>query len=78
MPRLAQHNSSELRVFIRSPKKVLALKESGVEVVQGSFEDNTSVRTAVDGIDTLVLITPFSPDAFDQAHTVITELTLTF
>jgi uncharacterized protein YbjT (DUF2867 family) len=70
-PRLATNDTVTLRMFVRSPEKVTDLQARDVEVVQGSFEDAASLRAALDGIDTIVLITPFSPDAFNQAHDAI-------
>ena len=69
--RLAPNSSVALRVFVRDPEKVAELQASGVEVIQGSFDDEASLHRAVEGIDTVVLITPFSPNAVDQAHAVI-------
>jgi uncharacterized protein YbjT (DUF2867 family) len=69
--RLATHDNVALRVFVRNPENVGDLRAMGVEVVQGTFEDAVSLRTAVEGVDTVVLITPFSPAAADQAHAAI-------
>ncbi len=60
-----------LRVLVRSAEKVADLRVAGVEVVLGTFEDAVSLRVALDGMDTVVLITPFDPTAANQAHAVI-------
>src|SRR5215211_7066644 len=69
--RLAAHETVALRVFVRNSEKVNDLQARGVEVMQGTFEDGDSLRTALEGVDTVVLITPFNPTAADQAHAVI-------
>ena len=69
--RLAKHDAVALRVFVRSPEKIASLRIAGVEVVQGTFEDATILRVALEGMDTLVLITPWGSDMVDQAHAVI-------
>lgn len=65
------HDSLTLRAFVRDPEKVADLKAASMEVVEGSFEDEVALESALDGIDTVVLITPFSPDAVGQARAVI-------
>jgi uncharacterized protein YbjT (DUF2867 family) len=70
-PRLAAHGTVALRVFVRNSEQSSYLQTRGVEVVEGFFEDAVSLRVALEGIDTVVLITPFSPSAVDQAHTAI-------
>jgi len=69
--RLAAHEAVALRLFVRNSEKVNDLQARGVEVMQGTFEDGDSLRTALEGVDTVVLITPFNPTAADQAHAVI-------
>jgi uncharacterized protein YbjT (DUF2867 family) len=70
-PRLAAHDMVELRVLVRDSEQVRDLQGKGVQVVQGTFEDEVSLRRALEGMDTLVLITPFGPTAADQAHAAI-------
>jgi len=69
--RLAAHDPAELRVLVRSPEKVVDLRARGVEVVPGSFENAASLRAALEGIETVVLITPFGPTACEQAQAVV-------
>jgi uncharacterized protein YbjT (DUF2867 family) len=45
----------------------MRLRASGAELAPGSFEDLSTLRAAMDGVDTLVLITPAHPDAAGQA-----------
>ena len=71
VPRLAGYNDLAVRAFVRSAKKAAPLETSGAELALGRLEDPQSVRIAMDGIDTVVLITPASPDAADQASLVL-------
>lgn len=71
VPRLAGYNDLAVRAFVRSAKKAAPLISSGAELALGRLEDPRSVRIAVDGIDTVVLITPATPDAADQASSVL-------
>jgi uncharacterized protein YbjT (DUF2867 family) len=69
--RLAAYDTVELRVLVRNSEKASDLQALGVEVAQGTFDDGVSLRAALEGVDTVVLITPFDPTAADQAHAVI-------
>ena len=71
VPRLAGYNDLAVRAFVRNPKKAAPLASSGAELALGRLEDAQSVRTAMDGIDTVVLITPATPEAADQASSVL-------
>ena len=71
VPRLAGYNDIAVRAFVRNAKKAASLEASGAELALGRLEDPQSVRIAVDGIDTVVLITPATPDAADQASSVL-------
>ncbi|MCP5112950.1 MAG: NAD(P)H-binding protein, partial [bacterium] len=51
-------SSAELTLLARSPEKVAAFAERGAGVVQGSLEDVSAVRRAVDGADALFWLTP--------------------
>jgi uncharacterized protein YbjT (DUF2867 family) len=71
VPRLAGYNDLAVRAFVRNAKKAAPLEISGAKLALGRLEDPHSVRIAVDGIDTVVLITPATPDAADQASSVL-------
>jgi uncharacterized protein YbjT (DUF2867 family) len=71
VPRLAGYNDLAVRAFVRNAKKAAPLLASGAELVAGRLEDAQSVSTALDGIETVVLITPATPDAADQASSVL-------
>lgn len=49
---------SELTVVARSPEKVASLAERGARVVQGSLDDISVVRRAVEGADALFWLSP--------------------
>ena len=72
VPRLAGYNDLALRAFVRHTKKAAPLLASGAELMLGHLDDQQSLRVAMAGIDTVVLITPASPDAADQASSVLT------
>lgn len=69
--RLASQNHLTIRAFVRDAGKAASLKEAGVELVTGSFEETGAVALAVQGVDTVVLITAPNPAAADQASAVI-------
>jgi uncharacterized protein YbjT (DUF2867 family) len=71
VPRLAGYKGLAVRAFVRNAKKAAPLEISGAELALGRLEDLQSVRIALDGIDTVVLITPATPDAADQASSVL-------
>jgi uncharacterized protein YbjT (DUF2867 family) len=71
VPRLAGHRNLVVRAFIRNAKNAAPLASSGAELALGRLEDVQSLRAALDGIDTVVLITPATPDAADQASSVL-------
>lgn len=53
----------QVRALVRDPmaQKALALRASGVEVVQGDFADNESIRSAMKGIYGVFSVQPSSP-----------------
>jgi uncharacterized protein YbjT (DUF2867 family) len=72
VPRLAGYNDLAVRALVRNAKKAAPLLASGAELALGRLEHAQSLHAAIDGIDTVVLITPASPDAADQASSVLT------
>ncbi len=72
VPRLTAHDDIEVRALVRNEEKAASLQEAGAELTIGSFEDAEAVRTAVESIDTVVLITAPNANAADQAGAVLT------
>src|SRR3954451_14273419 len=56
-----------VRALVRETSKASWIAESGGELVEGSFDDRDAVSRAFSGADTLALITPAGPHAFEQA-----------
>jgi uncharacterized protein YbjT (DUF2867 family) len=71
VPRLAGYPDISVRAFARNAGKATPLLASGAELAIGALEDRSAVRAAMDGIDTLVLITAASPLAAGQASAVL-------
>lgn len=71
VPRLAAANGVEVRVFVRDEEKAAPLQTAGAELAVGEFEEAAAVAGAVKGIDTVVLITPMHPHAFEQTKAVL-------
>jgi uncharacterized protein YbjT (DUF2867 family) len=69
--RLAAKDGIAVRALVHHREKGRALEGAGAEVAVGAFDDTGVVRAAVEGIDTLVLITPSSRDAVAQARAVL-------
>jgi uncharacterized protein YbjT (DUF2867 family) len=76
VPRLARYGGGPVRAFVRSVTAARPLAAAGAELAVGRFEDARSVRAAVAGIDTIVLITPANPDAAAQAAAVLSAAKL--
>jgi uncharacterized protein YbjT (DUF2867 family) len=71
IPRLAAYDDLTVRALVRDAEKAAPLIGGGAELLQGTLEDAAAVRAAVDGVDTLVLITAANPRAADQASAVL-------
>jgi uncharacterized protein YbjT (DUF2867 family) len=56
--RLLADQQQPVRALVRDPSR---LQRSGVDVVIGDFEDPGSLEAAMDGVDTVVLISPAIP-----------------
>jgi uncharacterized protein YbjT (DUF2867 family) len=69
---LAENKSNHISAFVRDLNKASKLKEAGVNLFQGSFEDVDSVKKAFTGNDTIVLIVAPNENASKQMHTAIT------
>jgi uncharacterized protein YbjT (DUF2867 family) len=65
--RLAAAPGLRLRALVRDPARAADLVEAGVQLVQGDFDDEASLATALTAVDTLVLITSANARADEQA-----------
>ncbi len=59
------------RALVRDVEKATRVSALGVAPVIGLYEDRASLQAALDGVQTVVLITPAGPDAVDQAAQVL-------
>jgi uncharacterized protein YbjT (DUF2867 family) len=75
VPRLAAYDETAVRAFVRNAEKAAPLITSGAELALGTFEDAQAVRSAVEGIDAVVLITLQNPNAAEQAGAVLSAAT---
>lgn len=67
VPRLVAYEGIAVRALARNAEKAAPLAAAGAELALGAFKDAPAIRAAVDGADTLVLITPATTNAADQA-----------
>src|SRR5215204_223760 len=62
----------DLRVLTRTESKAQALRDRGVEdVVVGDFLNPETLGAALEGVSTVFLLTPISPEQVPQANNVI-------
>jgi uncharacterized protein YbjT (DUF2867 family) len=60
-----------LRALVHNESKVRTMSDRGVEVVVGDFLEPESLAPALEGVSTLLLITPHHPEQVAQATNVI-------
>jgi uncharacterized protein YbjT (DUF2867 family) len=53
---------SAVRALVRDPQRAASTLPASVELVPGDFDDDASVERALDGVDSLFLLTPHGPD----------------
>ena len=68
---LSRRGGTGVTALVHDPKKAHQVSAHGASPLAGSFEDRTALDAAMSGIDTVVLITPASPFAEEQALNVI-------
>jgi uncharacterized protein YbjT (DUF2867 family) len=61
-----------VRALVRDTARAKWIADAGGELAEGSFTDPEAVTRAFTGADTLALITPAGPRAFEQAATLLT------
>lgn len=69
--KLAGEDSVDLRVLVRDADKASHLKDLGAELAIGSFDDAASIKSAVEGVDTIALISPAGGTAAELVSTVL-------
>jgi uncharacterized protein YbjT (DUF2867 family) len=52
-----------VRALVRDPDRAAGILPAGVELVTGDFDDDASVDRALDGADSVLLLSPHGPDA---------------
>jgi uncharacterized protein YbjT (DUF2867 family) len=62
---------TELRALVRDESEAQALRERGVEVTLGDFLEPETLRPALEGVNTVFLLTPIHPQQVSQATNVI-------
>lgn len=60
-----------VRALARSDSAAAALRELGIDVVRGDLADPATLPPALEGVDTLFLLTPFSPDQAQLEHNAL-------
>lgn len=58
---LLSHTDIPTRILVRDRTRFRALERAGAELVTGDLDDATTVEASVDGVDTLVLVSPAIP-----------------
>ncbi|WP_170328903.1 SDR family oxidoreductase [Ruegeria arenilitoris] len=66
-----QERRMEVKALIRNAEKAALVSDHGAEPVIGAFEDRQSLDSALQGVATVVLLTPAGPQAEEQASNVI-------
>ena len=68
---MLQQQGVDVRALAHSTEKAGALREAGVDAISGDFEDPTVTAKALDGVDTVFLVTPGLPKAAQWARAVL-------
>ena len=63
---------AEIRALVRDPSAFAA--PEGVQVVQGDFDDDTSMAKALKGVAVMLLAGRDSPDSVSQHRRVLTQV----
>ena len=59
--RLLTQQHESVRVLVRNPEKLSALSRPGVQVAEGDLDDSASIDAAMDGVTSVVLVSPAVP-----------------
>lgn len=64
--RLLENRGVAVRAMVRDERAQARLGKTGASVVIGNFDDEDSIRTALDGVESAYLVTPSSSEAEAQ------------
>lgn len=67
---LAKNADVKLRAFVRNPEKAENLKNLGIELVQGDFENQAALNKAAEGMDSVFSLTVASPTAVEEGKAI--------
>lgn len=70
---LLAHPGVIVRAAVRSPQKADGVRALGAEPVEFDWSRPETLRAAVQGVDKVFLLTPFSPDQVELAQRLIDE-----
>jgi len=59
--RLLTQRDESVRVLVRTPEKGTALRQLGAQVVEGDLDDSASIDTAMQGVESVMLVSPAVP-----------------
>jgi uncharacterized protein YbjT (DUF2867 family) len=59
--RVLTQRDESVRVLVRTPEKGTALRQLGAQVVEGDLDDSASIDTAMQGVESVVLVSPAVP-----------------
>jgi NAD(P)H dehydrogenase (quinone) len=68
---LNKTDANNIVAFVRDESKAKSLKEKGVEVRVGTFDDVASLEKALQGIEKVLLISTADPNRFQQHKNVV-------
>ena len=68
---LKNTNANTIVALVRDENKAKSLKEKGVEIRLGTFEDTASLDSAMQGIEKVLLISTIDPKRFQQHKNVV-------
>lgn len=71
VPQLLETSDISVRALVRDLEKAQQLSDGGAQLIKGTFDDTEALSTAMQGIDTMVLVAPPGPDCVAQNRSLI-------
>lgn len=65
-------SGANVRAYVRNPEKAQSLKEMGVELFEGDFDNQEALNNAASGVDAILAITPPNALAVEQGRAILT------